>query len=119
MTPGAGSGEVRSPWDCGHVTQVEGSGEVGHPGECGCVAPGIGCGDCVGLTIPAWVRITCMGRPHMRSLPAVCPVPFEISNLCIKGVVLINLWFLFFSSSCHNHMRSGMFEWVAALCSGE
>ena len=25
VTPGAGSGEVRSPWDCGHVTQVEGS----------------------------------------------------------------------------------------------
>ena len=115
MTPGAGSGEVRSPWDCGHVTQVEGSGEegspgerervtlgagsgeVGHSGECGCVTPGIGCGDCVGLTTSAWVRITRMGRPHMRSLPAVCPVPFEISNLCIKGVALINLWFLFFS----------------------
>ena len=59
MTPGAGSGEVRSPWDCGHVTQVEGSGEVGHPGECGCVAPRYRVWGLCGS------HHTCMGQDHM------------------------------------------------------
>ena len=52
-------------------------------------------GDCMGLTPSVWVRLMC--RPHICSLPAVCLVPSEISNIRIEGVALINLWSLFFS----------------------
>ena len=64
------------------------------------------------------VRILYLETP-VCSLPAVCLVPSEIPILWTEGVALIDLWSLFFSSSCHIHLRSGSFQWVPALCSAE
>ena len=83
----------------------------------GCATPGTGSGDCVGLT-PS-TSGSCTWKHHICSLPEVCFVPSEIPNVWIEGVDLINLWSFFFSSPCRIHMRSGTFEWLAALCSAE
>ena len=65
----------------GRASPGAGSGEVVSPGECGSVSPGSGSGDCVGLTPSTWVRIPCTQRPQVCSFPAVCPVPSEIPSI--------------------------------------
>ena len=65
----------------GRASPGAGSGEVVSPGECGSVSPGSGSGDCVGLTPSTGVRIPCTQRPQVCSFPAVCPVPSEIPSI--------------------------------------
>ena len=55
-------------------------------------------------------------RDPVSALHLCVSCPLEIPSIWIEGVALIHLW-PFFSSSWDIYLRSGTFEWVAALCS--